>query len=537
MSIKLNRIYLENFQSIAGPVEIRLADITLLFGPNSAGKSAIFDALELFEKLLSFKTTEEELSQLLKRWTRQESQKEGLKLAFELQCGFYYLDSWIDSRKFENNLFDYEFLNNLVNENYQEDRSKIISSLLPYEEKNNLDDESIISISVSYHFKHFGDSLYLDIFSIHIGNYEFFSYKYLPDEEKFTARLHSEFLKHRPDVTYEYSEFEDVLKDYEGIKLKFERDHIEFSDKDVTANFGSLDYLLWEMNFSNLPWKISNAIRALIRWIGDLYEYTNCLATVSGSRSTPKVEDLTFVSGGNVIANVINDALIKNDSFYELCLNPNYRYKRITNNSDFFFERSHSNAEIIKRVNQFLRDDLFQDVGYQLLLKTYNCAQPNQSAEFVIDQLVLKDSLEREVLIEDVGSGIGYLLPVLITISHRGLAKIQQPELHLHPALQSAVSDVMIEAIEQRMCSQIIVETHSEHIILRLLRRIREYQMRKEAVENPIGHANVSVLYFQPDISTHVTSIKQLRIHPDGTFIDNWPGGFFTERFEDLFNE
>src|SRR5690606_10127156 len=143
----------------------------------------------------------------------------------------------------------------------------------------------------------------------------------------------------------------------------------------------------------------------------------------------------------------------------------------------------------------------------------------------------------REVLIEDVGSGIGYLLPVLITISHRGLAKIQQPELHLHPALQSAVSDVMIEAIEQRMCSQIIVETHSEHIILRLLRRIREYQMRKEAVENPIGHANVSVLYFQPDISTHVTSIKQLRIHPDGTFIDNWPGGFFTERFEDLFNE
>ena len=53
---------------------------------------------------------------------------------------------------------------------------------------------------------------------------------------------------------------------------------------------------------------------------------------------------------------------------------------------------------------------------------------------------------------------------------------------------------------------------------------------------NTITFENVCILYFQPK-GDGTTSVKRLRVGPDGQLIDRWPGGFFEERYKDIFDE
>src|SRR5690606_27148128 len=82
----------------------------------------------------------------------------------------------------------------------------------------------------------------------------------------------------------------------------------------------------------------------------------------------------------------------------------------------------------------------------------------------------------------DVGFGAAPLLPVVARASSAPPGSIvlrEQPEIHLHPSAQSALADVMIDVIRSRENGadrnvQLIIETHSEHFLRRLQRRIAE---------------------------------------------------------------
>ena len=130
------------------------------------------------------------------------------------------------------------------------------------------------------------------------------------------------------------------------------------------------------------------------------------------------------------------------------------------------------------------------------------------------------------------------MLPVLAVAysPEDGTAFIQQPELHLHPALQGRMGDFFISALGISP-KQLIIETHSEHMLLRILKRIR--QTNGDTLSDDrlkISRDDVSVLYFDPQPNGS-TKIKNLRISLDGEFMDRWPKGFFEERYEDLFDE
>ena len=62
-------------------------------------------------------------------------------------------------------------------------------------------------------------------------------------------------------------------------------------------------------------------------------------------------------------------------------------------------------------------------------------------------------------------------------MTHLGSFAVEQPELHVHPAVQVALGDVFIDGIKNRNRTMLI-ETHSEHLLLRLLRRVRETNVR-----------------------------------------------------------
>lgn len=112
---------------------------------------------------------------------------------------------------------------------------------------------------------------------------------------------------------------------------------------------------------------------------------------------------------------------------------------------------------------------------------------------------------------------------------------LQQPELHLHPALQAALGDVFIESSSPE--HQMIVETHSEHLLLRILKRVRQTAVGKAPIpELRCNPEDVVVAYFDPK-PDGTTTVKRLRISEDGEFLDRWPRGFFTERDDELFDD
>ena len=131
------------------------------------------------------------------------------------------------------------------------------------------------------------------------------------------------------------------------------------------------------------------------------------------------------------------------------------------------------------------------------------------------------------VTLADVGFGINQVLPVIIegvASPQNTIICVEQPEIHLHPRLQAELAEMMIKTSKDG--KQWIVETHSELLILRIQRRIREGKLES---------SDVSVLYVDPDDQGGKGStIETLRLDKGGDFIDEWPRGFFDEGFNEL---
>jgi predicted ATPase len=135
-----------------------------------------------------------------------------------------------------------------------------------------------------------------------------------------------------------------------------------------------------------------------------------------------------------------------------------------------------------------------------------------------------------------VGIGVSQVLPVLVSAfaEHEKIIAIEQPEIHLHPALQAELGDVFIESALAGNNNTFLLETHSEHLILRILRRIRETaEGELEAGATPITPEQVAVLYVQP--GKKGSEILHMPVNEEGEFKRPWPQGFFAERARELF--
>jgi predicted ATPase len=136
----------------------------------------------------------------------------------------------------------------------------------------------------------------------------------------------------------------------------------------------------------------------------------------------------------------------------------------------------------------------------------------------------------------DVGFGIGQLLPILVegTVFASKTICVEQPEIHLHPKLQAHLADFFIATSVERATNsnspspnQWLIETHSEALILRLQKRIRE---------GKISPKHVSVLYVSSPGESGAR-VEELKLDEMGDFIDEWPEGFFEESFNEIFGD
>ncbi len=219
---------------------------------------------------------------------------------------------------------------------------------------------------------------------------------------------------------------------------------------------------------------------------------------------------------------------------------------------------------LLESVNDWLSSDLKLRTGYQLQQTVFkqvpNTSRFHQLFQRGIDEDDLGDlqelyaslktvrefrllDLNKGVLVapSDVGVGISQMVPVVVAclMDPDGLIAIEQPELHIHPAIQVGLGDLFIEATQGPQPAvgperSLLIETHSEHIMLRLLRRVRE-QTENEIPPGVLGLTadDLSVVYVEN--SADGVRFRPLRVSPDGDFADRWPNGFFAERAEELF--
>jgi AAA ATPase-like protein/putative AbiEii toxin of type IV toxin-antitoxin system len=157
-------------------------------------------------------------------------------------------------------------------------------------------------------------------------------------------------------------------------------------------------------------------------------------------------------------------------------------------------------------------------------------------------EIALRD-FQKGILVApaDVGVGISQMVPVVVAAlrKQRGVLAIEQPELHIHPAIQVGMGDLFIRAVHpdpNQLFSNksLIIETHSEHIMLRLLRRMRE--TTEEELPPGVTGLNtddLSVIYVES--TDEGARFLSLAVDQHGEFQNRWPHGFFEERVAELF--
>jgi len=139
-------------------------------------------------------------------------------------------------------------------------------------------------------------------------------------------------------------------------------------------------------------------------------------------------------------------------------------------------------------------------------------------------------SRSEQVKLTDVGFGVSQVVPVVVQVFYaprNSTVLIEQPELHLHPAVQAALADLFIDAITAREKGaprgiQLIVESHSEHMLRRLQRRIAEQRISPESV---------AVYFFDAPPTGAVA--ERLHVDEYGDIL-NWPPDFFGNDLEDV---
>ena len=222
-----------------------------------------------------------------------------------------------------------------------------------------------------------------------------------------------------------------------------------------------------------------------------------------------------------------------------------------------------ADLDTLKKINTWMSDEDKLNLGYgialkevQSTIKTFNinnasskinadnrlevkvhdnsdCISSNEGREEKEYHYTIIDKFNQiPVTPSEVGTGVSQLMPLIIAaVSQQGgIVACEQPELHLHPRIQVAIADLLTQNIDN---VNYLVETHSEHLILRLLKRIRQHTDNElpEGLDF-IKKNDVAIIYLEPTENGVIAN--KIGITEDGEFTDNWPHGFFSERRQEL---
>jgi len=153
-----------------------------------------------------------------------------------------------------------------------------------------------------------------------------------------------------------------------------------------------------------------------------------------------------------------------------------------------------------------------------------------------VRRLLLETGAGSFVLPSEVGAGVSQMIPIVVAAveGRSGLTMVEQPEIHVHPAMQVGLGDIFIEAVSEGRRRILLVETHSEHLLLRIMRRMRqtaEGSLPEGA--RPVRPEDVSILFVEKDGLRSI--VRKMPLNEHGELVKAWPGGFFEESLREVF--
>jgi hypothetical protein len=142
---------------------------------------------------------------------------------------------------------------------------------------------------------------------------------------------------------------------------------------------------------------------------------------------------------------------------------------------------------------------------------------------------------ENDVSPSNMGIGFSQMMPLVASAfgAENSLIAIEQPELHVHPALQTELADLFIQSAKERG-NRFLIETHSEHLILRVMKRIRQtFEDKVPEGKRRITPDDVCVLYVETGENGSI--VREMPLNERGELVKGWPGGFFEEAMNEMF--
>jgi len=147
----------------------------------------------------------------------------------------------------------------------------------------------------------------------------------------------------------------------------------------------------------------------------------------------------------------------------------------------------------------------------------------NKLSDRHFEVVLSKSNSNSEESIADVGYGCSQILPILVAgynLNPGQILIVEEPEIHLHPKAQAELGSFFYDLAEKQI--QTIIETHSEHLLLRLQAIVADPNCK-------LTPDDLRIYYVYMENGER--KIKLLKLNESGYFIDDWPQGFFPERY------
>lgn len=495
---------IKNFKAIVDSGELQLAPVTIFAGRNSSGKSSLLQSVLMIAQTLGNKADRPLspngiLIQLgtFNDFINDSSNSQNLHLQFELDCkrediGQDLIDRYRTSNYKVSVLFSVDkdsALNGRAIESAKifVEKFLLYSSIMieqpDYDEENGIGEEKLKAMTFTSNFQfdriseREQENVVEDIIN---GNARLMNI--VGKQTLFRGKFHiydqdTHEIKDRSELFFvTWSNF-----------LPTELNEISKNKLENFKNTFSYPFLYIRHDLDIATKQITQFFTSKIRYLGPL-------------RAEPGVIQQKFASSGN-----FDDVGIKGEHTAVV-----YQFNR-TASIEYY---NPITKQVERGIFHHALDNWVSYLGVANQIKTEQAGQ-----EGVSWRIIHKEGQKPRSLAA-VGVGVSQILPILVMglLSPEGsLLIIEQPELHLHPAVQARLGDFFMGLAK---CNkQCLIETHSENLVS---------QLRYHIVQAGGQEQSDCRIYFVDQDEQGAAKFEQVQISPQGNIL-NWPDGFFDE--------
>ncbi len=526
----LKSFYFKNYKAFSKKTEIDISDINILLWKNSIWKSSVLEVLLLILQTLevwNIDSTNKPLVlnwKILKLWNKNE---------------FVYSNESTNPTKFEFGfVFDWEAFNDYILEKYELFET-IIKHLIS-NNFNNLENENIDR--KDYFIKKFKEISDIDFLNIKkISTIKRVISSFIREIEK-NDKLKSRF---ELEVLRELVEYSDTIKFFLWIIIEGkEKNDIEIQlSFTINRNIFFINkyiFKYWKkkvFKILNRNWQYAFDISSSEIFKKNKLWFTSIFPFLNNNNRKKLLQYWHFLWNDLLLQwmfSLIKDefkSVFKRDKLYHiwpLRANPKRHYLM-----DEFYDFS---SDIWESTVQELNKKDVQEFANKWFKEFWLEVDSNWKWNSVLKSLKVKQNWWIRDIV-DVWFWISQILPIIVQtmiVPEWSIVLIEQPEIHLHPSMQSKLADLFIEIINKRKIN-LIIETHSEYFLNRLKLRLIQTKNDSNDIEKieKITNDKINIYFFQEDKEKKWTDVQKVKIH-DFWKID-FPKWFKEDEIDDSF--